>query len=453
MSPVLALIKSVMGGTDAMRQAAETLLPKYPMETATAYNNRLKMNVFLNMFDMTLNSLVSRPFGTPIKVGEDVPKEIVEFLDDVNMQGDSLDRFCRNWFKDGLAKGLSHVLVEFPETASKDGLRTLKDDMDEKVRPYLVHIPPENVIFAWAQVENGKEVLKHVRIFEAVTEMVEFSEVFIEQIRVLEPGNVKIYRKNDKKKWVIHREFSTTLDFIPLVTFYADRQDFMLSKPPLKDLADLNIRHWQSMSDQIAVLTVARFPMLAASGVGAEDKVTVGPNVLLSNNDTAGRFYYVEHSGKAIEAGRKELEDLEEKMASYGATFLRQKTGNHSATARALDSAEVSSSLEDMAFGFEDSLNTAMYYVALWMKKNNGGTFQLKKNFNLSQKSESALTALLEARKLGDLSREEYLKALVLLEVLPPDFDIAANLTKRMSEKPMLPPGLPPPEPGGPQGV
>lgn len=433
MSPRWAKIDALLGGTETMRAAGSEYLPRHPEEGNAAWRERLSVCTLLNMVDMTLTSLVSRPFGTAVKVGEDVPEPLQALTDDVDMQGTSLDRFARNWFKDGVAKGFSAVLVEFPRIKEKPNgaPRTKADDLEENLRPYFVHIRPENIISASASYVDGREVIEEVRIREEVIKKQGYAETVVEQIRVITPGEGRVFEKKrttqGKIQWVLVEEYTYDLDFIPIVIFYADRQGFMLSKPPLTDLADLNIRHWQSTSDQIAILTVARFPMLAVSGSIDSDTVVVGPNNLLSVTDSAGRFYYVEHTGKAITAGRQDLLDLEEVMAEYGATFLKKRPGGATATARALDSAEVTSALQDMALCFEDALNLAMFYMGKWMGIPDTGTFKVKTDFSLTDNDQQALDNLTEARKNGDLSRSNYLKAMIRYGVLSEDFPIEEN--------------------------
>ncbi|MBX8484820.1 DUF4055 domain-containing protein [Pseudomonas cichorii] len=48
--------------------------------------------------------------------------------------------------------------------------------------------------------------------------------------------------------------------------------------PPFKDLAHLNIQHWQSKPDQDNILHVARVPILFGSGIaeGTTIKISVG---------------------------------------------------------------------------------------------------------------------------------------------------------------------------------
>ena len=433
MAPRWAKIDALLGGTETMRAAGRAYLPQHCAETDRAYTERLTRCTLLNMVDMTLTSLVSRPFSAPLKLNEDIPEPVRTCLDDVDQQGTSLERFAREWFKDGVAKAYSAVLVEFPRPQEQPGRpRTMADDLRENLRPYLVDIAPENILSGSYRVENGQEVLTQLRIREEVVEQQGFAEVVKERIRVLEPGTGVVYEKrkekNSKKEtWVVIERYTYDLDFIPVVFFYSNREGFMRGRPPLTDLADLNIRHWQSTADQIAVLTVARFPMLAVSGTVDAETLTVGPNQLLSVNDPQGKFYYVEHSGKAIAAGREDTLDLEERMAEYGATFLKKRPGGATATARALDSVEITSALQDMAKGFNDALNMVLWMMAQWLKLPEGGTCAVKTDFGLSDKAEAALNTLTLARKMKDISRTEYLRALMRYEVLQESFPIEDN--------------------------
>lgn len=445
MLPRWHVIETLLGGTEAMREAGETYLPRHQEETDKGYQERLASAVLLNMVEQTLDTLSGKPFSEPIKLNEDVPKAIEEtILIDVDLQGNNLDVFARQWFREGMAKALCHVLIDMPRPAPReDGQpRTLADDRREGLRPYWVMIKPECLLFARSEVINGVEVLQHVRIIEHYMEQDGFAEVCKRRIRVLEPGLVQLWepvKKSNaqKEEWVLADEWATGLNYVPLVTFYADRQGFMMGKPPLLDLAHLNVAHWQSASDQRHILTVSRFPILACSGASGEDSdpVVVGPNKVLYNPDPAGRFYYVEHTGQAIAAGRTDLKDLEEQMAGYGAEFLKRKTGGQTATARALDSAEATSDLSAMTGLFEDALAQALDITADWMRLgSNGGTVELVKDYDLEEMDATGLQALQVAREKRDISRKTYLNGLRLRGVLPEDFDEDEDWEELMEE-------------------
>jgi len=437
MAPRWDVINSLLGGTEAMRSAGTRYMPQHSEESDERYNERLACNVLLNMTELTLDSLAGQPFREAITPSEDVPKQIVdEIFPDVDLQGNNLDVFARQWFRDGLGKAYSHVLIEFPRvTPKEDGApRTLADDKAENMRPYWVHIPPENLIFSYAEMINGVETLLHVRIMETVNGLSAegWEEVCIPQIRVLTPGHVQLYQKQKvkggKEQWVIVDEWDTGLTYIPLVTFYADRTEFMVGKPPLLDLAYLNIAHWQSSSDQRSVLTVARFPMLAASGVDMDDpgsKIVVGPYKLLSSPAPEGKFYYVEHGGAAIDAGQKDLEALEKRMAAYGGQFLVERSGNATATARALDSAESSSDLQSIVMVFQDAIAQVISITADWMKisADSTGTVDLFKDYSIAEMDAAGLTSLEQARTRKDLSRKAYLNELSRRKILDEEFN------------------------------
>jgi len=125
----------------------------------------------------------------------------------------------------------------------------------------------------------------------------------------------------------------------------------MTAEPALLDLANLNIAHWQSDSDQRNILHVARVPILFAAGLGDSEapikKLNIGATTFI-NGQIGSDLKYVEHSGKGIEAGRQDLQDLEQRMAQMGLNMLVKgagRSGSATATARVLDQSEADSPL------------------------------------------------------------------------------------------------------------
>lgn len=466
MAPRWKLVDDLLGGTETMRAAGSEHLPRHSEETEEAYQCRLATTTLFNVFEQTLNTLSSKPFSEEVKLNDDVPKALLPLLDDVDLQGNKLAVFIREWFRIGLSKALCHVLVELPRLEPKaDGSpRTKADDLKDNVRPYAVLIRPENVLYMEEATINGVRVLTHVRILECYTERVGFAEVHRQRIRVLDPGIVSIWEPAEKKigqkeQWVPRESYPTGYDFIPLVTFYSNSHESPgLAKPPLLDLAHLNVSHWQSTSEQRHALTVARFPILACSGASGDDSdaIVVGPNKVLYNEDPQGKFYFVEHTGAAIEAGRLDLEDLEERMANYGAEFLKDRPGDPTATAKAIDSAESGSDLAAIVGVFEDAvaqvlemmvevgkLSAATEAVANEGGEPNedgpkGGTIELVKAYTPDLADAPGLTSLQAARAAKDLSRENFLRGLVLRGVLPEDFDLAENDEELQDEQDTL---------------
>ena len=429
MLPRWQLVESLLGGTDTMRDAGRRYLPSHEGESNNAYSERLNRTVLLNVTKLTLETWVGRPFREPLS-DELLTDDQREWFNDVDMQGQNLDIFSRDLFREGLAKGMTHVLVDFPQVQVSDRPRTLEDDIREGARPYFTHVKPENLFYAHSEVVEGVERLTQIRIFEHITEEVGFTQVVRSRIKVITPGLVEIYeidqKVKGKKEWVKTGEYTYDLDFIPLVTFYSHRLDFMLAESPLIDLANLNIAHWQSQSDQTSILTVTRFPMLAGSGIADEDVATIGPNRMLTTNDPQARYYYVEHSGKAIEAGRKDLEALEDRMKGYGAEFLKKRPGRETATARSLDSSESMSGLQAVTIMFQGVINQ-LYAVAAAWTGGEPGSVEINTQFGSDETDSRALDALRDARLNGDISRKAYVTELIRYNILDDDFNIEAD--------------------------
>lgn len=434
MWPRWALTNAVLGGTETMRDAGEDYLPMHESESQNAYDERLHTNVLFNMTELILDAWVGRPFGDPVQLNDDVPADIKDDLENVDLQGNNLDVFAREWFKDGIAKSFSHVLIDFPQlqtrinpSTGEEIPRTIADDNAENNRPYWIHIKPENVLSLQTSIQDGIEKIIHVRILEEIVIMEGFAETVVSQIRVLEPGIVSLWqvrKVKGKEVWVEIDRFNSGMEEIPFVTFYTNRTAVGLGKPPLQDLAELNVTHWQSSSDQRTTLTVARFPILALSG-GNEDetKLTIGPKKWLFTPDAQGKFYYVEHTGAAIDAGDKDLENLVEMMGNYGAAFLKKRPGRETATARALDSAEGISPLQDITVRFMDAVDQCLAFHAAWKGQETGGTVTIATDFGPEASNQSDFNVLKFTRRLGDISRKAYLAELQRRGTLQDDYD------------------------------
>jgi hypothetical protein len=401
MKPSWDLVTALRGGTFAMREAAQTYLPQHPAEDSRGYEYRKSVSTLYEAFSRTVETLASKPFAEPLKLGDDVPADIVKWCDDIDLEGRDLQAFAHAVFTSALEYGLSHVLVEYPRV---EGARTLADQRTSGARPYFVHVDPRNILGWRAERINGVRTLTMLRMLECVLEPVNAWETReITQIRILEPTQFTIWRQNEKGDWFVFDSGPVSIGLIPLATVYTGRTGFMQAKPPLMGVAHLNVEHWQSSSDQSNILHVARVPILFSKMLG-ETTVKVGGAAGVNSNDPAGEMMYVEHSGRAIDAGRQSLLDLEERMAVMGAELLVTKPGVKTATEAAGDTAESNSALAAMVHNLEDTLALALAFAAKWENLGpNGGSVHLNDDFGGAKMD---VEGLLAARKIGIISSE-----------------------------------------------
>lgn len=447
MAPSWQKINTVLAGTEAMRRSPE-YLPQHEEEGDTAYQERLTRGTLDNLSSQVLKNWVGKPFSKPILRSKGMNSQVAALLENVDLMGNSVDVFARSWFRGGLAKAFDCVLVEYPRLTQPEGrTRTRADDIKEQLRPYWIHVNPEDVVFTAWELVGSRLKLKHLRIQMIFTEQKGFAEVYKHQIKVYDRiGDVvtmSTYEKvkdprTRKEAWKkVGVDQVLGIKEIPLVVFYSDEpQAPMLAKSPLEDIVDLNVALWQSSTDQLSCLTVARFPILALSGgTDEENKLRIGPHQWLWVPEPSGRFYYVEHSGAALGAGREYELDLKEEIANYGLEFTKKRPDRETATARALQTEESTSPLQDSVLRFNDALNQALIYTGMWMGIAEPGTLIVSREFGPSQAESRDLDALRDARKGRDISRKKYLTALHQRSVLPFDFNFDENETELASEK------------------
>ena len=431
------IAEALLGGTRAMRAAGTTFLPKWPGEEKESYDARLATATLFPAFGRTLGVMSGKPFSKQITLGEDTPPKIKTWCDDVDLQGNSLHTFAAMMMDEALGFGLAGILVDYPRVS---GARTLADERAIGARPYMVAIR-HNQILGWkAQRSNGATVLTQLRLAES--KEVDDGEFGVKQeprVRVLTPGAWAVYMPGakDTDDWVLEEDGTTTLQAIPFAPVYGSKRGFMDGVSPLLDLAYLNVKHWQSQSDQDTILHVARVPILAMIGADDESKLTVGAAaaVKLPLN---GDMKFVEHTGKAIEAGAKSLEALEDQMIQTGAELLVQKPGKRSATEASNDAEANKSELQRITEGFEDSLDQALQFMAAWVNEAQGGHASLFKDFGAATLTEAGAQLVISMQQAGYITKATAIKELQRRGMLAADIDALMELDAVQEEGPAL---------------
>jgi hypothetical protein len=358
------LPRALMAGTRGMVSQGEKFLPKFKFESQEHYNARLTRTILNNAYRKTVQFLSGQVFQSSIDITDEFPDQVKQYFKDVDLLGSPLGVFCKRLFERGLAGGVSHILVDAP--VKNEGVRTRADQFNQGVRPYFKDLDPLSVI-AWRTDAAGR--LTQIRYTESITEPDgEFGLKTSTRIKVLEPGRWLEYgQAGDSNNFDLIDSGETGLDTIPIVSFIpGEPLSAMTGETPLSDLAYLNLHHWQSFSDQKNALHVARVPMLFAKMIDLKNLTVATSSAILSDNEDAD-LKYVEHTGAAIAAGQKDLEECEASMALYGLQQMIDRTGGVTATEKALATAESNSSLGMWVLEFQDTLFAALKLFGEYM--------------------------------------------------------------------------------------
>jgi hypothetical protein len=428
---------ALVGGTEAMREAGRKYLPQAPLEEDEDWAARMALSVLYSAYKDAVDIMVGKPLGVAIN-RDGLAPVIKEAMENVDLTGQNLETFAREWFRQSLIDGIGWVLVDYPQVPEG---ATLKDERELNARPYWVHIPLSKVCGWRTEIVGGQHRLTQFRWRETYEEPDgDFGVKTKERIKVWEPGELKVY-VNNGPAWELDHNQSCPVSMkeIPIVCFAPGKKGFFTAEPPLSELAWLNVQHWQSSSDQRNILHVARVPVMTADKVVLDKDgkpIKVSPNKMIVGFEG---LRYVEHSGRAIEAGRQDILDLQEQMAVVAGTTLTREAGpDTSATKSALEAKEGSSKLLQWTNTFEDCLNMAQWFMCDWLgltrsTRNNGLT--INKDFD-KLKDFQTFTGVLQSRIAREISRDTFIQYAMRFGILPDSRSVQEEMALIDSEPP-----------------
>ena len=433
------MVDCLMGGTDAMRDAGELYLPKYSLESDELYNMRLRTSTLYNAYRRAIEVNTSKITSRNIQI-DGGSTQLQNFLNNVDSCNTNINEFGKNLIRNAMNHGITYILVDYPRLA------TYRINDISTLKPYFVNILATQVLSIRSRKVKGSHELVYFKYkVETVPEYTSWDESNEEKIT-----EVREYQKNEndeiwfRVKQLIDRDWVTVdegvmdgLEFIPIVPVYGKRTGFMLGEPLLQDLAELNVRHWQSSSDQQWVLHFARSPILFLKGVESRDEnglpkqINVGPNSVIATDRTDADAKYVEHTGSAIEAGRKDLEELENQMNVMGLDIAVDKSGTMTATGRAINAAGADSILKSLAVQLETALTSALILVEMYYGNVTPFTVNVNKEY-IPVFDSKEMTDIWEMYREGLVSAGEVLKEAKRRNLLSAHFTIPTEMKTKM---------------------
>ena len=426
MEPRWRLIEQLSLGTLGMQAAGKRYLPQEPKEDDEAYQGRLARSVcppYLLRLEQMLAGMLCRK---PVRL-DNVPDQVQQQLYDVDLSGTDLNVYVQDLARKAIRYGHVGVLVDFPR--GDEGDNTPVTDFS---RPYWVSYTPRDILGWRTDVVNGSQKLTQLRLHEqVVVPYGDFGEEQVEQIRVLEPGAFRLYRKQASRNrdWELISEGTTTLDEIPFAVAYANRTGLLESTPPLEEVAWLNLKAYRCESDQANILHVAAVPRYNLFGVPAEvDELEAGPNAAMAFPVDA-RAEFAEPQGTSYQARFTELDRIEKQIAELGlAAVLGQNMTNQAAEAKAIDRSQGDAALQAVAQGLQNLIDECLQFHAAFLNLPAPGSSAVNRDFVSQRLDPAEVQQLIQLRTAGEITQETLLQRLSEGEWMGSDFDIAQEL-------------------------
>lgn len=460
------LVDDLDGGVDRMRWralfCAQQWLPKENLEEIAQYAARVNRSDLYPGLSQGLDDAISRPFAKPMAI-ENLPAEFEPIVADTDGDGSDINQFLAHLMRSSVKHGLAHAWVDYTQTIPANGrVLTRADEMASNPRPWWRIIEaPRMLNWRSFTLPSGKRALSAAWIHE-IEDGREFVRVLTLnsqerwqnmaykpprhsagedlEARFYQYGH---HRQQDWKLVEPPRPYGPDGGFkdgLPIVTVYTGYAGFMRARPPFKALAETNLTHWQSSSDQRNIVHVARVPILFARGMGSEElkgSAIGAGSVVLSKNPGAD-LRYTEHSGAAVAVGQEDLDRLERRMEQLGVRPHVERMQGATATGVAINADGADTDVQAWAQAVDTAAEQCFGWSAVWMGRPELAKdidVQIFKDYQVAYKSSQDLAVLQSDVEKGRIRHETYLQALVRRDVLPADLDIEAEVAAGEAEK------------------
>jgi len=436
------MTRPLRGGSSAMRENRTLLLPKEKFESDEAYNNRLKRTWLYDGYNQAVRAAVSKPFSSQVTVIGDLPDSLAMIPQNVDRQGTNLTDFARKFYDAMIDDGVAHILAMYPPVPDN---ATAADEINLDIRPYFRLVRAQDMI-GWRTDTDlgGREYLSQIRIAEtSVVPSGQWSDAKLDRVYVVRPGYMASYFKSGDRGYMLEWESENVSTGIPLVTAYSNRTGYLTGSPPLLGVAESNVAHWQSASDQANILRMSRFAILYAKGFSDEELsagLDIGPKTLVASRNPESDLRYVEVTGAALDAGHVDIKDKEEQMIIGGLQPFVTRSGNVTATEQMISQDKSQNDILAWIQTCEMALELAFRYAAEWVGTELPEDFKVDiySDFGVASASGEEIKSLILARQSRLISRETFLREVRRRGFLAENTDIDTEAEALDAEGPSL---------------
>jgi hypothetical protein len=228
---------------------------------------------------------------------------------------------------------------------------------------------------------------------------------------------------------VLIDEGTTSLSEIPFSVAYSNRVGVLESRPPLADIAELNLKAYQVQSDLDNQLHISAVPMLAIYGFPqSAEEISAGPGEAMAL-PSESRAEYIEPGGNSYDAQFRRLDQIAGQINELGlAAVLGQKLSAETAEAKRIDRSQGDSTMMVIAQQMQDLIDNCLKFHAQYMQQSQVGSSFINRDFLGQRLEPQEIQSLLQLYTAGTITQETLLNQLSAGEVLGDEFDVEEEI-------------------------
>lgn len=458
--------RDASAGKDAIFAGAERYVSKLADQSQQDYDAYRGRAPFFNATWRTISGLQGMMFRQPPVVT--VPDNIKPFTQDITLSGVPLQIFALEVVEEVLTVGRVGILVDFPQVDTEN--MTQADAISQNLRPMMKSYIAESIINWKTGLVNNKNILTMVVLKEAQQEWTdEFTAKSKTVYRVLDLVQVidsstqlskGIYRVRVFIQDTVAGEIQDILlsevypviqgqpvDYIPFYFVSTDDLDCDIDIPPLMDLVDMNISHYQSTADYEHGCHFTGLPTPVITGYKPENTKAsfgIGSMTAWVFDNPQAKAFYLEFTGQGLTALKENISAKEQKMAVLGARMLEQQPGGvESADTASIHRSGEQSTLASIAQATSLGINQAMQTFCSFggISDTSQVSFDLNRDFFPPLIDALTLTALVAGWQNGAYSYESLFAILKQNEIVALEQTVDGEIAAMAKHPPLIPAG------------
>lgn len=427
-----ALIEDCLAGQDAIKEKTTTYLPRPNPEDKTPenearYKNYLQRALFYNVVANTTAGLVGQVFNAdPVT---EYPPELEPLWYNADGKGVTLVQLAKKVLTSVVSLGRCGLLADFPKSKEDGTPYTRQEVITGVARPVILYYGCKDII-NWRFMQVGaSSKLSLVVLYEDYTvhddgfELVRGRE--IRALRLDEEGlyTIETWRRRDDDEEGPYYLYTTDeprdasgkrLDYIPFEFVGAQNNDASIDKPPMYDMACINIAHYRNSADYEDSVFMVGQPTPYFSGLTREwvedvlkGTIHLGSRgaVPLPEGGAAG-LIQADPNSMVKEA----MDKKEQQMVAIGAQLVEDKAVQRTLGEAKMENAVVHSTLTSCARNASQACENSMISAARFVLTTvdpDSITFLLSTDFAISKMSPDERRQVLAEWQGGLLSFSE----------------------------------------------
>ncbi len=468
-------MRDVLEGEDQIKDKRSQYLPKPKAQDPEQYRRYIDRAMFYAVAERTVRGLVGLVFRIAPML--ELPERLESFIDSATPDASPIETLLRDAVREVTSLGRFGLLVDMRQQPALAG----------EAVPFIAPYEAE-AIWRWDEVLDplhGKRKLVRVIVEEdpathgsqAVTWL---RELFLEKQEDPETGEItgivykqQLWRDVDSETRaknttplaeeeaiqevegfervgdpIVPLFNAKTMDTIPFWFINTFNLQPKPAKPPMLDLANMNIAHYRNSADYEQLLHLVGSPTIWVAANWEESPkpvhVGAGASMMLPQGATVG---VLEFSGQSATAFERSMDQKEERMAALGARLIRnQERANVTAETTKLQAGAETSVLTNVVQNVELAFTLALKFAAEWAGASETEVedirIELNKDFFGLPLTPAELKELVAGWQSGAYSRQTLHENLQKGEIIDPKRTLEDELALIEEELPEAPLGL-----------